>query len=225
MNKDFDIWMIRMKGDSTSEIYAKYCSKSWIDAGFEVNFFDAVTPSTLHNYIHKLKFDDKAEILLNDQEKSCLLSQFLLWEKCRDTDRPILVLEHDAYLKTPDMIKYNSDFDVTFFGQHCMEATLFTPSYIGDFLDWIKKLERIGGISNGPYSLHVIYTGMHHRFGGRPYASYLGPGSPVRDIIIKELGSVIVHPDKGRTSDNLFGNNKNPFKIVKLKNVLNEIYH
>ena len=37
--------MIRVKGNDISEAYAQYCSKSWM--GFNLRYWDAVTPNTL----------------------------------------------------------------------------------------------------------------------------------------------------------------------------------
>ena len=84
-NKDFDIWMIRMKGDRKSELYANYCAKSWTDAGFHINFFDAITPKDLHNYKH-IEFQKQ----INEPEKGCFLSQWLLWEKCWKEDLSLI---------------------------------------------------------------------------------------------------------------------------------------
>ena len=42
----FKTRMIRVKGDKTSEAYANYCKQSWF--GFDLRYYDAVTPETLH---------------------------------------------------------------------------------------------------------------------------------------------------------------------------------
>ena len=242
-NKDFEIWMIRMKGDPTSEIYAKYCARSWTDAGFHVNFFDAVTPETLPNYYHRIKFPDKSitegtSSEQNDQERSCLLSQILLWEKCVEINKPILVLEHDAFLENPEAIIYNPFVDVTYFSQHCMEAVLFQPSFCKDFLKWIKQIRagvmkdgrivKFDGPSSGPFALLETFLGNnpdenYFKYHKKPHTRYLGLTAPVKDIIIDELGSTIDHSrGKGKTSDNKDRTNYfrgNPFKVISLNDV------
>ena len=241
-NKDFDIWMIRMKGDYTSELYAKYCAKSWTDAGFHVNFFDAVTPETLHNY-ERIKFHPLSK--QTDQEKSILVSFILLWEKCVETNRPFLILEHDAYLeKKIDAVVYNPHVDVSIFGQHAMEAVMVTPSFCKDFLLWIsrqggsvkkedgKKSKSQDGIIRGPFAMLEIYIGCFHpqRYGirHRPHTKYLGyRAAPVRVVLIEELGSSIVHSGAqggtGKSSDTLIAHRRDPWIILKLDDVLKEL--
>lgn len=213
-NKDFDIWMIRMKGDRKSELYANYCAKSWTDAGFHVNFFDAITPKDLHNYKH-IKFEKQ----INEPEKGCFLSQWLLWEKCWKEDRPILVLEHDAYLENPEVISYNPHVDITYFGQHCMEACLYRPS----FAKFIWKVVT-EDTNKGPFSMVEHFLGQGSRYAllskhGRPQLRYLGPEAPVKHLVIEELGSSIVHNSGKQTSDRIKTDQADLFKVVKLAEV------
>ncbi len=236
-NKDFDIWMVRIKGDYKSELYAEYCAKSWTDAGFHVNFFDAVTPETLHKH-KRIKFHSHNPA--NDQEKSILVSFILLWEKCVETNRPFLILEHDAYLeKKIDAIVCNPHVDVTMFGQHCMEAVMFQPSFCKDFLKYISKMKgkyqkngkHDSGIMMGPFGMLWMFLGVTnvHRSGikQRPYTKYLGPQAPVRVVLIEELGSSIVHSGAqggtGKSSDTLIAHRRDPWIILKLDDVLKKV--
>ena len=213
-NKDFDIWMIRVKGHETSETYAKVCSKTWTDAGFKVNFFDAVTPETVKDY-PQVTWGSRP----NEVEKACFLSQYHLWRQCATTKRPILVLEHDAYLKKPEYITYNPHVDITYFGQHCMEAVLFNPSYAEFLCDVMEDND----VNMGPFSMCEHFLGLS---GGkrqkklskyaRPCLRYLGPDAPVRHAIIPRFGSMIGHGRDGEkvTSDRL-DYEKELFEIIR----------
>lgn len=215
---DFDIWMIRIKDDEKSETYAKYCAKSWTDAGFEVNFFDAVTPDTLHLGEH-LNFDASH----NPGEKACFVSQYLLWKKCYEDNRPLLILEHDAYLENPEMIIYNPGLAMQYLGQHCMEAVLYNPWWAKEMCHLAETIEDL----RGPFGMVEHFLGIpvqgvrnSRRYGllsryGVPHARFLGPGAPVKHVIIPELGSTLQH--KGKTSDRIDGDQADLFKIVPLK--------
>lgn len=214
---DFDIWMIRIKGDELSEIYAKYCAKSWTDAGFKVNFFDAVTPDTLderggHINFHKSRCGG---------ESSCFVSQYLLWKKCYEENRPILVLEHDAYLTNPEAIIYNPSLAMQYFGQHCMEAVLYNPW-------WARRMCTITETSEnlrGPFGMVEHALGIpasgHSRYKllskyGIAHARFFGPKAPVKHVIIPELGTSSVRTNGHKTSDRLQSDHKDLFKIVPL---------
>jgi hypothetical protein len=214
---DFDIWMIRVKDDFKSETYAKYCAKSWTDAGFEVNFFDAVTPDTLH-LGENLNFREKHK----PAEKGCFISQYLLWKKCYEEDRPILVLEHDAYLENPEMIIYNPGLAMQYLGQHCMEANLYNPWWAKEMCNLAESIEDLGG----PFAMVEHFLGIpagknKKRYGllsryGVPHTRFLGPGAPVKHVIIPELGTSLEHR-KGKTSDRINTDQADLFKIVPLR--------
>jgi len=216
---DFDIWMIRVKGDEKSETYAKYCAKSWTDAGFEVNFFDAVTPDTLRWGGH-LNFDKSHK----PAEKACFISQYLLWKKCYEENRPILVLEHDAYLENPEMIIYNPGFAMQYFGQHCMEAVLYNPWWAKEMLFLAETIKDL----TGPFAMVEHFLGIptagavkskRYRLlskHGFPHARFLGPRAPVKHVIIPELGTSLEHK-RGTTADRINTEQAELFKIVPLK--------
>lgn len=214
---DFDIWMIRVKDDFKSETYAKYCAKSWTDAGFEVNFFDAVTPDTLHLGEH-LDFHEKHK----PAEKACFISQYLLWKKCYEEDRPILVLEHDAYLQNPEMIVYNPGLAMQYLGQHCMEANLYNPWWAKEMCNLAETIKNL----RGPFGMIEHFLGIpsgtnKKRYGllsryGVPHTRFLGPGAPVKHVIIPELGTSLEHR-RGKTSDRIDTDQADLFKIVPLR--------
>ena len=74
----FKTRMIRVKGDKTSEAYANYCKQSWF--GFDLRYYDAVTPETLHEQ-SGLTFGMKGSRELTDTEKACFYSQYNLCNK------------------------------------------------------------------------------------------------------------------------------------------------
>lgn len=209
--------MIRVKDDFKSETYAKYCAKSWTDAGFEVNLFDAVTPDTLHLGEH-LDFHEKHK----PAEKACFISQYLLWKKCYEEDRPILVLEHDAYLQNPEMIVYNPGLAMQYLGQHCMEANLYNPWWAKEMCNLAESIENL----RGPFAMIEHFLGIpagtnKKRYGllsryGVPHTRFLGPGAPVKHVIIPELGTSLEHR-RGKTSDRIDTDQADLFKIVPLR--------
>ena len=214
---EFDIHMIRVKDDFKSETYAKYCAKSWTDAGFKVNFFDAVTPETVKDYP---EYEFQERIL--PAEKGCFLSMIALWEQCVLEDKPFLILEHDAYLENPDAITYNPYVDITYFGQHCMEANLYRPSFCEFLLKVCRENEN-----GGPFALteHFLGIASKRRYGqlsrfGRPHLRFHGPDAPVRHVIIPQLGTYIQRPHKPEgdksTADRL-DRDADLFKIVPLR--------
>ena len=198
-NRDFDIWMIRIKGNEVSETYARICAKTWTDAGFHVNFFDAVTPKDLHLNT-KYKFIHERKGGLSDTSKAGVLSHIYLWEKCAESDKPFLILEHDAWLEKPEVIVNNPSVFLSYFSQNCMEAVMYKPHFCRYLVDKCEKftfrrtfggkLER--GILEGPFGLLESIVGYADRpmsLYSNPFEMHIGKHSPVKHLAIKELGN------------------------------------
>jgi len=187
----FKTIMIRDLNNPVSKAYSEYCSQSWY--GFDLKYYDAVTPETLENN-KGINFHQKGNGQEHsDTEKACFFSQYNLWKQCAIEKIPYLILEHDALLKHPESIFYNPALQVQFFGQHAMEAVMYTPEFC-------KRLVREAGnreIRYGPMShvdnlLGYFKLKEQSRY-GIPHARYQGVKAPVRSVIDPSIGNTINH--------------------------------
>lgn len=108
LNTSYDIWMIGMSEHPVSMMYMRSVLPSWDD--YEVKQFEAVTPKDLAT---KNKIDwGKRKRPLTATEKAVWYSHFELWCKCVNTNKPIVVIEHDSKLvkPLPDLSKEGHKF-------------------------------------------------------------------------------------------------------------------
>lgn len=206
----FKTRMIRVKGDKTSEAYANYCKQSWF--GFDLRYYDAVTPETLHEQ-SGLTFGMKGSRELTDTEKACFYSQYNLWKKCAVENTPILILEHDAWLKQPSCITYNPHLMVQYFGRHAMEAVLFHPQFCKMLINYCKRNPVIGPMSAIDTKLGFFNKTQQSRF-GLPHSRYQGEFAPVDHVIDPKLGTTVDHD--GRTAQRLKSGDADLFKLVNI---------
>lgn len=95
--------MIVMSGNPISDYYRKLALPSWLKAGFDVNFFEGVTPETYKDHFDLL-FGNKHSkstpdgVMFTVSEKCVWYGHYYLWKKCIDTDTPMIVCEHDIEL-------------------------------------------------------------------------------------------------------------------------------
>lgn len=197
----FKTRMIRVKGDKTSEAYAEYCKKSWF--GFDVRYYDAVTPETLHKQ-RGLRFGTRGTGRhareLTDTEKACFYSQYNLWKKCALENTPMLILEHDAFLKKPSCIMYNPHLMVQFFGRHAMEAVLFHPHFCKILINHCNHNPVTGPMLLIDTKLGYFAKRQQSRY-ALPHARYQGKLAPVDHVIDPKLGTTVDHD--GRTTERL----------------------
>lgn len=208
----FKTIMIRVKDDPVSEAYANYCSKSW--EGFELKFYDAITPETLDDQ-RGLTFGRRANGRgLTGTERACFYSQYNLWRKCAVENRPILILEHDAWLRNPSAIQFNPHLEVQFFGQHAMEAVMFHPRFAKRIVNYCSKNEVSGPMQLVDQLVGYFNKGQQSRF-ALPHARYMGPLAPVQSVIDPKIGTTVNH--RGTTADRL-KNDRDLFKIADVSN-------
>lgn len=216
MSKNFKTIMIRVKGNPTSEAYARYCARSW--EGFNLRFYDAVTPDTLKDQQGirwGLRANGKEP---SPTEKSVYYSQYNLWKKCYVENVPILILEHDAWLEDPSRIYFNPDLDVQYFGQHAMEAIMLHPRFAKHLMDYHERNKVSGPMKT--FDLLLGYNRVQSRY-GKPHARYLGPYAPVKHVIDPSLGTSVKHIDGGSTADRLTTGDEDLFKVIDLRKELN----
>ena len=120
-----DAYIISLTNNHESTVATRRCMLSIKDTKSNLNAFiyDAVTPRNLHANMDKVfrkssilppisytypiegnRFDMKSGMLLSsyptanlDKRISCFMSHYNLWLKCIKDDKPIMILEHDAF--------------------------------------------------------------------------------------------------------------------------------
>lgn len=196
----FKTIMIKVDGDKVSESYYNYCAPSW--NGFNLRTYQAVTPDYLDGTSvalgARINFGQKNGRDLTPTEKACFYSQFNIWVKCAMEEVPILVLEHDAYLMNPSQIIYDPRFQVTFFGQHSMEAVMYHPKFAKVLVDYCVSEKVTGPMSAVDRLLGYTRPGEQSRY-ARPHARFIGPAAPVKSVLDPKLGTSVEHD--GTTAD------------------------
>ena len=88
--------MIAISDNPISMYYRKEVLPSWVNHGFKVNHFEAVTPRNMPDF---LLFDKKrGKVSFTETEKAVWYSHYSTWKKCWDTQTPMIVVEHDIKL-------------------------------------------------------------------------------------------------------------------------------
>ena len=207
----FKTRMIRIRGNEVSEKYAKYCSRSWF--GFDLRYSDAVTPETLHEQ-SGITFGVRGNGReLTDTEKACFYSQYNLWKKCAMERLPILVLEHDAWLDRSNVIEFNPNLFVQFFGQHSMEAVMYHPKFCEILVDYCDNNAVSGPMQLVDNLLGYFKKGTQSRH-ALPHARYQGKLAPVKSVIDPNVGTTVDH--KGSTLDRIKTGDADLFKLITL---------
>lgn len=99
-------YIIRVKGNKTSEKLADRCAQSCFKVQQKFEFWDAyngitekiIAPDHHNEFMSMIKVTDH---YLTRGEVACALSHISLWYKCVVLDRPIVILEHDAIMLQP----------------------------------------------------------------------------------------------------------------------------
>lgn len=199
MSQNFKTIMIKIDDNLASEAYARYASKSW--TGFNLKYFSAITPETVDQY-DELSFGTKGNGReLTPTEKACFYSQYLLWKKCSIEQVPLLILEHDAYLKNPTPIKFDGTLMCQMLGQHAMEAVMFNPSFATLLVNYCKNNKIVGPMQTVDHLLGYTRPGSQSRH-ALPHSRYMGKLSPVKSLLDPNLGTTVQHTS-GTTLDRL----------------------
>jgi len=109
-----EVYIIAIENNQISQYYLNRTRPSWVNAGFVVNEHSACTPETLgKDYCGlKLTFDVRRGVTnrlgenLTDTEKAVWYSHLSLWNLCRESNTPIIVVEHDVLLTYPMELSY-----------------------------------------------------------------------------------------------------------------------
>jgi hypothetical protein len=98
-------YIIRVKGNKSSEDHAATCAKSCERIGMPYEFWDAfnglVNPIQEPDHLAGAQMTKMLKVTdhyLTRGEVACALSHISLWAKCVELDRPIVILEHDSVM-------------------------------------------------------------------------------------------------------------------------------
>ena len=98
------VYMIVIRDNPISMYFRGRVERSWIDRGFDIEYFDAITPETIPDQKNQLKFGEKSgrrSRQFSETEKAVWYSHCALWNIARRKQSPIIVAEHDALLLRP----------------------------------------------------------------------------------------------------------------------------
>ena len=116
-----ECYIITINTNIESVLAAKRCISTGDKFGLHIDVFDAYTP--IHNPLKILKNKGVATKGFQEYEvdrwshgdaaAGCFLSHFTLWEKCIESNIPILIFEHDAIItdRIPSYILDGTGFD------------------------------------------------------------------------------------------------------------------
>lgn len=137
-----DAWIITLKGNEYSERVAQRCIDS---ANIEIKTYPAVHANAAHNCLATLGlkwtwgpgYNGMQHKPYGGNEEAriaCFLSHYLLWEICAHTERPMMILEHDAVFIRP--------FEPFPFRAICMLNDPLGATSRGDW--WSERMEQRG---------------------------------------------------------------------------------
>ena len=142
-------YIIRIKGNDTSENAAKNCADSCDKAGMPCEYWDAYNglaeeiqkPDHHNSIMDCVKVTDH---FLTRGEVACALSHISLWARCVLLDKPIVIFEHDAVCLQP-YVQHNMYNSICFLGSQ--ESFRPEDQSTGKLIPWHA--------SNGP-NVHFI---------------------------------------------------------------------
>lgn len=195
-----DTYMIVIEGDPISNYYFTYCKPSWEDYGFKVNIFKAETPSSIKNknnirfnkYNSSIKYaQHNLQVEITDTEKACWYSHYMLWCKCIEQNKPIMILEHDAFFYKPENFWINVvEYDLIFYDKAAMGSYLLTPSGANTLIRYVNKHTISTGVLAG---IHDCYVNKY--FNKKVHAHFTATIEPcVNQVYSKKYRNTIHHP-------------------------------
>lgn len=190
--------MIVIKDNKASEYYAEYCKKSWENIGLKVNKFDAIVPKDLQNlnnikwstYSNQNKYTKLGlKVEITETEKACFYSHYTLWEKCISKQLPIMILEHDSYLETPNNLWFDTEYGIIFYDKAAMGSYIIMPWFARLLIDYIKSKK----IEGGPYSI-IHNCGRYNKISSKVINSSHKKYKAASNQVMSEIyGNTIEH--------------------------------
>lgn len=120
MEKNIDIFIIAIDNNKISQGYKNTAITSLRFNDYNPQIFSAITPDQLP-FISGLKFgklnSNGSKRNFSETEKSTFYSHYLLWLKCIEINKPIIILEHDSIL-TKAIDNYNKTTTIAYRLKH-----------------------------------------------------------------------------------------------------------
>lgn len=128
ISSDISVWMIQISDNEISQYYKNKVLSSWVDRGYDVSEFEAITPITLHEY-KILKFgrlnSRKSDREFTETEKAVWYSHYLMWLKCIELNEPIIIIEHDTKALGRFEVDYDTEFKFLSFNRELWPASAY----------------------------------------------------------------------------------------------------
>lgn len=177
-----EVWMISLLDN---ERMAEVRNKSlylWEKQRFKINLFPAITPDTistitpvLNFYKKQLKINNGIEVFFSETEKAVFYSHYVLWKKCYDENKSLMILEEDAIpIKTIPKIW---DIErISLLGMPCAIGYIITPIKGKALCEDIQVRIIKGPVDSFLYS---------HTFSKNSKGKYIIPSDDPKAIFIK----------------------------------------
>ena len=166
-----------MIGEGLSENLAQECIESAKKFGIQAKIFPATWGKDIDKHFveQDLKIYKKGQKKkdINPGLKGCLLSHYRLWKKCIESQKPMMIFEHDNIVLRDIPEKLLNTFEdvlhLDFASRQVTDYEDFTETYNGDDVkQWCPQIPRLSG--------HELYNKTHIK-GSHAY-------------IIKPLGAI-----------------------------------
>lgn len=97
-SKKIEVWMIGISHSEVSRMYMKHTISSWNE--YNLFLFPAVTPRDLNKFSSlSFLYTGPKKRQFTSTEKAVWYSHYLLWKKCWEEKKPLIIIEHDSILR------------------------------------------------------------------------------------------------------------------------------
>ncbi len=129
------VLMIVVNGDEISTWCSSVCIGSWRRKGYEVETFNAITPTSIRQYnylkftrVKKRRTQSGGLQYFSPTERAICYSHFEVWKKCIEDDIPYIIAEHDVHLvKDIDNNLFDTHDFISFRGKEKIDTKDYPP--------------------------------------------------------------------------------------------------
>lgn len=189
------VFMIVMPNDPVSMYYRGRVETSWTDRGFNIEYFNAVTPETMHeekqlNFALKTRPSLRRAREFTDTEKAVWYSHRALWKIARRKQSPIIVIEHDTLLIQPiDPAIFKNVKAMGLCHAMLKDGSIATTAGAGYYLtrDVANELYRESGSTEINYNSDALIHSKIDQHGGNWKIHFC------QQLIVDTIGTTIRH--------------------------------